>query len=224
MQQFDIVIVGAGTAGIPAAIEAVQTGANVLLIEQSDRIGGTLHVSAGQMSAAGTELQRARGIADSVAAHVQEAIRISRNTCDVSLVEKAAALAAPTFDWLMGMGFDPAGLAETIAAYNTALADGAPDPLGRQHRPAAVATAPLRAIRMHGIILKTPAGLAIDTELRVLNTEGKPIPNLYTIGEAMGGAALSGNAFVGGMSVTPALSFGRWIGQTLGHRHTKAAA
>ena len=48
MQHCDIAIVGAGTAGIPAAIEAAQAGARVVLIEQSDRVGGTLHISAKQ--------------------------------------------------------------------------------------------------------------------------------------------------------------------------------
>ena len=35
------------------------------------------------------------------------------------------------------------------------------------------------------------------------------------LGEAMGGGRLSGKAFVGGMSVTPALSFGRWLARRL---------
>jgi fumarate reductase flavoprotein subunit len=77
---------------------------------------------------------------------------------------------------------------------------------------------------MHGIVLKTPAGLEVDDELRVLHRSGAPIPGLYAVGEAIGGATLSGNSFVSGMSVTPALSFGRWIGQRLGARHARAAA
>jgi fumarate reductase flavoprotein subunit len=120
-------------------------------------------------------------------------------------------------------GIDPAGLAATVATYNRAQATGA-DSLRRQRLPAPIASPPFRAIRMHGIVLKTPAGIAVDTELRVLDRDGAPIPNLYAIGEAMGGATLSGNAFVGGMSVTPALSFGRWLGQTLGRRHARATA
>src|ERR1700678_4087129 len=85
MQDFDVVIIGAGTAGIPAAIEAVGAGARTLLVEQSDRVGGMLHVSAAQMSGAGTRLQRERGIVDSADAHVADVLRISRNTCDAAL-------------------------------------------------------------------------------------------------------------------------------------------
>ena len=69
---------------------------------------------------------------------------------------------------------------------------------------------------MHGMVLKTAAGLAVDEALRVLDPDGWPIPGLYAVGEAIGGGTLSGNAFVGGMSVTPALGFGRWLGQSLG--------
>jgi fumarate reductase flavoprotein subunit len=478
MQDFDIIIVGAGTAGIPAAIEAIGAGARTLLVEQSGRVGGTLHVSAAQMSGADTCLQRERGIEDTVTAHVQDVIRISRGTCNTALVEKAASLGGATIDWLMSLGFDmdpvcpailhfheayrtprtywgrdggrsvlrvllplldqamaqpnaslllntkalsltvgadgsvtglrlhdaimksernvragcvilatggyagnptmfanltngtplytpalpiatgsgismaeaigalvrgsghfiptfagieeepgtgrvlwkhlpnlipqvrppweiyvdhngrrfvqedidsidsreralmqmpdltfwavfdetalrhappllpgwspeelqhawfnnpsfacaetlealarqagidPTGLVATIDEFNRAQI-GDPDPWGRLYRPAPIEVPPFRAIRMHGIVLKTPAGLATDTDLRVLSRTGAPIPNLYAIGEAMGGATLSGNAFVGGMSVTPALSFGRWLGQTLGNRVARVPA
>ncbi len=479
MIHVDIAIVGAGTAGMPAAIEAATAGARVVVIEQSDRIGGTLHVSAGQMSGAGTRLQQSRGIADSPAEHLADAMRISRDTCNVALVGKATELAGDTIDWLMGHGFDvdpacpailhlheayrvartywgrdggrsilnvlrplfeaamalpnaelrmateaqslltgPDGaviglrlrdartgaettlladrvvlatggyggnpamfarmtaayplytpalttstghgivmaetlgaevryaehfiptfagieeagqpgrvvwehlpsltpqvrqpweifvgqdgrrfvredsdsvdareralmgqpgltfwtvfddailrdappllpgwtaaelaeawttspsfvhaqtleelaartgidagnLAATLAACNHARTIGAPDAFGRQHRPCAIGTAPFRAIRMHGIVLKTPAGLAVNEEMNVLDTHGAPIVNLYAIGEAIGGATLSGNSFVSGMSVTPALAFGRWLGRRLAERRVEVAA
>ena len=81
--QYDVVIVGAGTAGIPCAIEAANAGASVLLIEKHHRIGGTLHLSSGEMSAGGTRRQASQGINDSVESHlndiweIEEYIRIS---------------------------------------------------------------------------------------------------------------------------------------------------
>ena len=65
------------------------------------------------------------------------------------------------------------------------------------------------------VVLKTPAGLAVNESLQVGAKDGTPVPNLYAAGEAIGGATLSGQSFVGGMSVTPALSFGRYLGRTL---------
>lgn len=81
-----VIVVGAGTAGLAAAAELAGRGARVTLVEKSARIGGTLHVSAGQMSAAGTKLQRGRGIVDSPEAHFADAMRISKGTADAAPV------------------------------------------------------------------------------------------------------------------------------------------
>jgi fumarate reductase flavoprotein subunit len=474
---YDVIVVGAGTAGIPCAAAAAARGGRVLLVEQNADIGGTLHLSAGQMSAAGTRLQRERGIEDHPRLHFQDAMRISRNTADPMLVNLAVNLAPGTIDWLMAEGFemhpecpkifygheaytvartywgvngglsvlevlrrvltrqlrrtrlelrinttligliqderygpiqgvklrdaggkeetvlaknvvlttggyaanprlfsrltngyrlfsaamptsngsgilvgahagglvrngdkylptfagialdnnpdrvdfyrmpsltpqvrppweifvntrgerfvaedhpsvderenrlmeqpdmtiwivfderiyreappllsaggglagadwtpeaveqafathpsfktaasidelaracnmDPAALATTIAAYNDAVASGK-DAFGRKHMPAKIGRQPLRAIKAHGTTLKTPAGLAVNERLQVVNRDGKVIPNLYAAGEAIGGGTLSGKSFVGGMSVTPALGFGRYLGSNI---------
>ncbi len=466
----DLLIIGAGTAGLPAAIEASAAGSSVVLAEQTDRIGGTLHVSAAQMSGAGSRLQRQRGIDDTPSAHFDDVMRISRGTAQAGLVAKATERGAGTIDWLMDHGFDMApecpailyfheayglprtywgvdggrsvlsvlktlfdrerengridlrlgaeavellcgeagvggarlvdrataqefdvrasatviatggyggnasrfadwhdglplysaalattsgggialglsvggrldhgqhhlptfagivtrvgepwidwdllplltpqarppweiyvgrdggrfvqedidsvdareralsalpgqtffavfddriwrqapallpgwpdgqlaaawtdhgaffaastldgladaagidggGLDRTVALYNEAVAGGKADPLDRRHLPLPISEPPFRAIMMHGTVLKTAAGLVVDDGLRVLDGDSQPILGLYAAGEAIGGGALSGNAFVGGMSVTPALGFGRWLGQTLG--------
>ena len=56
---YDIVICGAGTAGLACAIAAAEAGASVVVVEKDVEIGGTLHLSAGQMSAAGSRLHAA---------------------------------------------------------------------------------------------------------------------------------------------------------------------
>jgi fumarate reductase flavoprotein subunit len=116
-------------------------------------------------------------------------------------------------------GIAAAGLAASVARYNAALAAGMPDQFARAHRPAPIVEAPFFAIRAHGIVLKTPAGIRVDDQLRVLadrgSVAGGPVGGLYAIGEVIGGSRLSGKAFVGGMSVTPALSFGRWLARRL---------
>jgi len=80
MDRMEVVIVGAGTAGMPCATEAVCAGAQVLVVEQAERPGGALHVSLGQMSGAGSQLQAVRGIKDSAVAHLQDINRINRGT------------------------------------------------------------------------------------------------------------------------------------------------
>ena len=104
---WDVIVIGAGTSGIPAAIFASQRGAKVLAIDSADKIGGTLHLSTGQMSAAGTSLQKQLGINDSADAHFEDVMRISENTANKELVKLAVENAANTFDWLMDNGFLP---------------------------------------------------------------------------------------------------------------------
>lgn len=106
MSDYDLVVVGAGTAGMPAAIEASDLGLKVLVVEGSDRLGGTLWRSWAQMSAAGTSLQRARGIHDEPHLHFDDVMRISKGTADPTLVRLAVNHAPRVIEWLLGMGFD----------------------------------------------------------------------------------------------------------------------
>jgi fumarate reductase flavoprotein subunit len=474
-QHYDILVIGAGAAGLPAAIFAAEGGASVLVVEAADKIGGTFHLSSGQMSAAGTRLQAAKGIHDTPQLHYDDIMRISKNTANPDIVRLAVENAADTLHWLMDNGFEPlpdhpvihfghepyliprtywgkdegrsvlgviaplfekavasgaielwletslvrltkdksggvtgavvkgkdgeiavsaasvilasggysanaalfpelsagnplygggypysqgdglkaavelgghvvnkdkflptfagveepdapggitfatitypqyrqpwevyvdldgnrfvqednpnvdererallkqpqltfwaiydeairqaapsffttasqeevlsrfgklpgyqradtlaelavltgideANLTATIAAYNKGVETGAPDPMGREHRPLPVAKAPFYAIRHYGWSIVGFAGLSVDSALRVLNAANQPIPNLYAAGEVMGLGATSGNAFVGGMSVTPAMTFGRLIGQRLGMEAKSAVA
>jgi len=102
----DLVIVGAGTAGMPCAIEAVAAGLRVVVIEKTHQVGGTLHVSLGQMSGAGTALQHERGISDDAQAHLDDIVRINRGTGRRDILERTVPLQGETIDWLMSLGFD----------------------------------------------------------------------------------------------------------------------
>jgi succinate dehydrogenase/fumarate reductase flavoprotein subunit len=125
-------------------------------------------------------------------------------------------LAADTLEELAAkMDVPVASLAATVAAYNAALEGGSPDPLGRQHRPLPIVQPPFYAIRQQGIVLRTWTGLRADRELRIVRPDGTPIAGLYGAGEVLGAATFSGDSFCGGMSIGPALVFGRELGQRL---------
>jgi len=106
-ENWDVIIIGAGTAGLPTAIFAAARGGKVLLIESADDIGGTLHLSSGQMSAAGTRLQEKKAIDDSPDLHFEDVVRISHDTANRDLVRLAVYNAADTFEWLQDIGFVP---------------------------------------------------------------------------------------------------------------------
>jgi fumarate reductase flavoprotein subunit len=104
---YDVIVVGGGTAGMPTALFAAARGAKVLLIERSGLLGGTLDRSAGQIAAAGTRFQAAKGIADTPDDHFADIMHISEATCDPALARLWADNGAATIDWLADLGFAP---------------------------------------------------------------------------------------------------------------------
>ena len=105
MSMYDIIIVGAGTAGMACAIEAAQKGAQVLLVEKADKVGGAMHWSGGHMSAGGTQLQIRNNIEDSVDDHYEDIIRINGGSGDLALIRKAVEEAPKTLNWLDDLKF-----------------------------------------------------------------------------------------------------------------------
>jgi flavocytochrome c len=106
LNQYDIIIVGAGSAGMCCAIRAAERGRNVLVIEKDSVVGGTLHLTAGHMSAGGTRRQREKGIEDSPEKHFEEVMKISHQTANPAIVKLATYLAPKTIDWLEDLGFE----------------------------------------------------------------------------------------------------------------------
>jgi fumarate reductase flavoprotein subunit len=102
----DVVVVGAGPAGLALTVHAADRGLTVTLVEAADDIGGALHWSGGHLSAAGTARQAARGIVDDVDAHYADIMRISRGTARPSLTRIAVQEAVPTLAWLDSLGLE----------------------------------------------------------------------------------------------------------------------
>lgn len=104
---WDYIIVGAGTAGLPAAIFASRRGARVLLVDSADSVGGTLHLANGQVAAAGTRTQDKKGIVDSPDAHYEDIMRITAGLADKDIVRRTADEAPDTINWLLDNGLTP---------------------------------------------------------------------------------------------------------------------
>ena len=111
-------------------------------------------------------------------------------------------------------GIDGQGLAKTVAEYNSGQAAGE-DALGREYLPLPIVKGPFYAVRLQSWCLTTFAGIAVDDELRVIRRDRSPVANLYAAGELLGGGQFMGRSYCGGMFVTPALTFGRLLGQEL---------
>lgn len=61
----EVLVIGAGTAGLPAAITAAEAGAKVTVLEATSRCGGSGSLIIAGASFAGTEWQRKAGVEDS---------------------------------------------------------------------------------------------------------------------------------------------------------------
>ena len=105
--EWDYVIIGAGTAGLPAAIFASRRGARVLLIDAADSVGGTMHLASGQISAGGTILQEAKGIVDSPDKHYEDIMRMTDGLADENVVRRTVDNAPDTINWLLRGGLIP---------------------------------------------------------------------------------------------------------------------
>ena len=67
-----VLVVGAGLAGLAAAVSAREAGAEVLVIEKLSATGGTSALSGGGIDAPGSVLQKEAGIEDSPEAYVEQ--------------------------------------------------------------------------------------------------------------------------------------------------------
>ena len=100
----DVVIVGAGGAGMSAAITAKQQGKTVLLLEKMPYVGGNTTKATGGMNAAETHYQAEQGITDSVEQFVEDTMKGGHNINNPDLVRTMAEKSADAINWLDEIG------------------------------------------------------------------------------------------------------------------------
>ena len=104
-----LLIVGAGAAGLCAALAAREAGIEALVIERDAVPAGSTALSAGLIPAAGTRFQRAKGIADSPELFAADIQRKAKGEADQSIVDVVAHGAGTLVEWLAdryGLPFD----------------------------------------------------------------------------------------------------------------------
>jgi fumarate reductase flavoprotein subunit len=96
-----LLIVGAGAAGLCAALAAKEAGIEVLVIERDAVPAGSTALSAGLIPAAATRLQRAKGIVDSPQLFAADIQRKAKGKADAAVVDAVAHGAGVLVEWLM---------------------------------------------------------------------------------------------------------------------------
>ncbi|MFW5634073.1 MAG: FAD-dependent oxidoreductase, partial [Erythrobacter sp.] len=96
-----VIVIGGGGTGLTAALAVRDAGAEVLVVERDGQPMGTTAMSTGLIPAAGSRIQREKGIEDSPERFAADIIAKTKGAVDTALVEHLARESARTVDWLV---------------------------------------------------------------------------------------------------------------------------
>ncbi|GAB7267535.1 hypothetical protein DZJ_40910 [Dickeya ananatis] len=147
----DLVIIGAGGAGMTAAIEAHNQGAKVILLEKMPFAGGNTARAEGGLNAAGTPYQKAKGIEDSPELFFKDTMKGGRNINNPDLVHILTEQAKDSIQFLKENG---AELADVSRAGGASV-DRIHRPIGGEPAGSFIATALIKKIKALNIDMRT---------------------------------------------------------------------
>lgn len=87
----DVLVIGAGGAGVSAATVAAERGARVVVVDAADAVGGTARTAGGGTSFAGSPLQEREGIEDSPDIALEDWVAWGGDTVDVDWAQRFLA-------------------------------------------------------------------------------------------------------------------------------------
>ena len=99
-ETYDVVVVGAGGAGLVAAITAAETGAKVAVVEKLRVAAGNTLLSGAEYAAPANWLQKEKNIEDSPEALEADMLKGGDNEADPALVKVLAEQATAGAEWL----------------------------------------------------------------------------------------------------------------------------
>lgn len=98
--EVDVVVAGAGGAGLVATLAAAQKGLQVALFEKTDHVLGNTAASAGMIPAAGTRFQKELGIEESPEAMAEDILKKNHYESDRDLTLAVCRASAPLIEWM----------------------------------------------------------------------------------------------------------------------------
>lgn len=110
----DVVIIGAGGAGLTAGAMAAEKGANVIIVEKMPIVGGNSLKATGGMNAAGTDFQAALDITDSgVQEFIEDTMNGGHQLNNIDLVTTMSENSSEAVNWLASIGAELPKVAAT---------------------------------------------------------------------------------------------------------------
>ncbi|MBQ3671216.1 MAG: flavocytochrome c [Treponema sp.] len=163
----DIVIIGAGGAGLVAATEAASNGASVIVLEKMGIVGGNSNFSTGGINASYTKEQERLGIKDSTDVFFEDTMKGGYFLNDPSLVRTLVEKSSAIVEWLQSdlIGADLSDVGMFGGATNK-----------RIHRPQGGGAIGTHLVpRLHNAARKQGADIRLRNKaVDILSDNGKP--------------------------------------------------
>lgn len=106
-EQPDILVIGAGMAGLATAARAAELGLNVLVVDQAATYGGSANVAGGTLLGAGTRMQKEAGIEDDPDLCFADFVRLGgAGTFNEEIAREFSQISGEAVDWLDDLGTD----------------------------------------------------------------------------------------------------------------------
>ncbi|EEO43710.2 flavocytochrome c [Fusobacterium animalis 7_1] len=112
-KEADVVVIGAGGAGLTSAIAAHEKGVKVILVEKTELLGGNTNYATAGLNAAGTKIQEKLGIKDSPELFYEDTMKGGKNKNNKELVRVLVNNSSAIVDWLTERGADLSELTST---------------------------------------------------------------------------------------------------------------
>lgn len=201
----DVVVAGAGGAGLTAAITAAQNGKKVIVLEKASVPGGNSSYATGGMNAAGTHYQKEQEIEDSADVFYADTMKGGHDINNPELVKTLAENSSDAIDWLDSIG---------APLVDVGMAGGATN--ARQHRPTETGKLGGKVIAVGAFLVEKLSakagelGITIITDAKVdkiIMEDGKAV-GLHAVGKDGNEITIHANAVVittGGFGSNPEL-------------------
>jgi len=108
-READVIVVGAGIAGLSAALEAARGGASVLVVDLWSIFGGHAVLSHGGLAIVGTPVQEAQGVTDTAEIAARDFLEWGEDANEPWVRYYAANSREQIYDWLTSMGVQFSG-------------------------------------------------------------------------------------------------------------------